>query len=86
MRAQAGISGNQMKTILADIRAKFGRKAVEAGNRKATTEHNSQYSKYFTAEITEFEDKDGKLMKKPLVYCSSLLEFLEKVEEFDATP
>lgn len=81
MRAQAGISSNQMKTILADLRAKLGRGLVEPGIREASSLHNSQYSEFFTAKMEEFKDKDGHVVQKPFIFCSKYPEFLAKVEE-----
>ena len=45
------------------------------------SEHNSQYADFFTAKFETFEDKDGMPIGMPLVYCSDLVGFLEKVEE-----
>jgi len=80
MKAKAGVSGNQMDKILADFRAKAGRKIVKPGARNASRLHNKQYSEFFTAGVMEFEDNDGKPLRKPFVYCSSYSKFIEKVE------
>ena len=81
MRTESGVSANSMDSILANLRLKYGRKCVEANMEGASVLHNNQYTEYFSASMQEFEDKDGKKITKPFVYCSSYLPFLAKVME-----
>ena len=76
LRTETGLSARQMEKILAGMRLKLGRTVVDAGFHHASTEHNNQYRDFFTAQFTEFEDKDGVMRTQPFVYCSEIGDFL----------
>ena len=76
-----GLSGRQTEKLLAGMRLKLGRGFVESHMRDKIVEHNNQYNEYFTGKFEVFQDKDGMEITQPLVYCSQVVEFLEKVEE-----
>ena len=81
LQTEAGLSRRQMQRILAGMRIKLGLKCIEKRMDQVFSEHNSQYADFFTAKFETFEDKDGMPIGMPLVYCSDLVGFLEKVEE-----
>ena len=73
------MSGNQMRTLAADLRVKLGRNVVEAGFDTAMVEHNSMYKVYFSAEKKIFWDSDGNMVEKAFFWCNNVKEFLEVV-------
>ena len=79
MTSSAHMSGNQMRTLAADLRVKLGRNVVEAGFDTAMVEHNSMYKVYFSAEKKIFWDSDGNMVEKAFFWCNNVKEFLEVV-------
>jgi hypothetical protein len=51
MASSAHLSGTQIRTVAADLRAKLGRNVVEAGFDTARVEHNSMYKEYSSATM-----------------------------------
>jgi hypothetical protein len=81
LKSEANLSGRQMDKVVAGVRLKMGRAAVDQGFHEKQIEHNNQYEEYFSAELMEFEGKEGEKVTKPLVYCNALGEFIDHVEE-----
>ena len=67
LKSNAGLSGQQMEKIMTGMRVKLGRGVVDSNFKQAEVDHNNQYIDYFTGKFEEFEDKDGNLVKQPLV-------------------
>ena len=57
MTNRAGISGAAQTSILADLRAKWGRKVVEPGLQLAMPVHNHQFASFFTVEKKKFSQQ-----------------------------
>ena len=65
---KAGLTGVQLKSVMADIRVKFGRSVVE----KDLSERLSKirrFREFFTVKKKNFVDKGGSSIEKPLWYC-----------------
>ena len=80
MSSKAHLTGEQQKSVLADLRSKFGQKVVEPGMKLALPIHNKKFAEYFTVEKRSFMDSDGHLQEKNLFYCHSPVQFLKEVD------
>lgn len=80
MSSKAHLTGEQQKSILADLRCKFGQKIVKPGLKLALPVHNKKFAGYFTVGKMPFLNSDGELEEKHLFYCHSPVEFLEEVD------
>ena len=81
MASSAHLTGGQVRSVMADLRSKFGRGVVEAGFDKEIINLNSRFKDLFTCEIKIFLDKNERVMEKPLFFCHRPLEFLKLVAE-----
>ena len=79
MAASAHLTGKQTDSVLADIRAVFGRKSIEPGLKDARVAHNGQYREFFSAARVNFSNTKGEQMLKPFFWCSKLKDFLASV-------
>ena len=79
MASSAHLTGKQINTVAADLRAKLGQKAVEAGFDTAMVEHNNQYAEYFSAENKMFWDTEGNIIEKAFFWCHRVKDFLDLV-------
>ena len=74
----AHLTGGQLRNVLANFRAKFGRSFAESGLDKQMALQNGRFLPFFTCERTRFE-KEGTLVERPLFFCNSTLSFLKEV-------
>jgi hypothetical protein len=81
MATSAHLTGGQVRSVMADLRSKFGRGVVEAGLDKEIINLNSRFKDFFTSETKIFLDKNERVMEKPLFFCHRPLEFLKLVAE-----
>ena len=82
MATNAHLTGAQLKSVAADLRAKFGKKLIEARLSEAIPKQNSRFAPFFTVERKVFYDKNMVPMDpKPLFFCHRLQEFLSLVAE-----
>ena len=68
----------QVRGVMANLRAKFGRSFVESGLDKQLAVLNGRFLPYFTCTRTHFE-KGGGMVEKPLFFCNSTVAFLMEV-------
>ena len=78
--------GNQTTSILADVRAVFGRNSVTSGFKEALVEHNNMYDEYFEADQKSFFDDKGGIVRKPFFWCNNVCGFLELVSNKRGIP
>ena len=76
---KANLTGGQLKSVMADLRVKFGRNVVEKDLRDDISDHNRRFSEYFKVETRIFDDKNNFPIEKPLSYCHRIVEFFEMV-------
>ena len=57
MKTEAGVSGRQMETVLANLRRKYGWDIVESGSADASVFKNNHYKEYFDIKQEEFDDE-----------------------------
>ena len=79
MASSAHLTGKQIDTVAADLRAKLGRNVVEAGFDDARVDHNNMYADYFCAEKKLFWDDENNIIEKATFWCHRSKEFLELV-------
>ena len=67
------LTGAQLKSVDADLRAKFGENLIEAGLSEAIPKQNSRFAPFFTMEKKVFYDKNMVPMDpKPFFFCHLL--------------
>ena len=76
---EASLSDRQVISVLKNLRRKFGWKTVEPHLRKALVTRKQIFSDFFSSEMVEFQDKDGKAFTRVLVYCNDVVGFVELV-------
>ena len=76
--SDAHLTGGQLRNVMANFRAKFGRSFAESGLDQQLVMHNGRFLPFFTCERNLFE-KGGEMIEKPLFFCHSSLEFLKEV-------
>ena len=81
MASNAHLTGGQVKSVLADMRATMGRSVVEKGLMKGIAKLNKRFEGFFTCERMLFLDKNNQPVTKPLFYSTKTLEFLKLVAE-----
>ena len=81
MASRAGISGEQQTSIMADVRGKWGRQAVEPGLQEFMPKHNSKYSPFFAVEQKQFLNSEDKSESKHLFHCKDLKGLISKVKQ-----
>ena len=74
----AHLTGGQLRNVIANFRAKFGRAFAESGLDKQMTVLNGRFVPFFTCERTVFE-KDKAMVVRPLFFCNNTLQFLKEV-------
>lgn len=67
--------------MVADLRIKFGRSAVEPGVKEARVITNTQYREYFTVQKLSFTTSKEDEVIKPLFYYHNVKGFLEAVAQ-----
>ena len=80
MAGKAHLTGEQQKSVMGDLRAKFGKNVVEPGMKVALPIHNKKFARFFTVEKRSFLTSDGVLEEKHLFFCHSPVEFLQEVD------
>ena len=63
---KAGLTRGQLKSVMADIRVKFGRSVVEKDLSEKIVKHNRRFREFFPVEKKNFVDKGGSYIEKPL--------------------
>ena len=81
IQTEAGLSDTQIGKVFKNLRLKFGRKILEPGVREALISEKSKFDQFFSADLVQFQDNDGSLMPRPVVFCSDILEFVNKLIE-----
>ena len=76
---EVGLSDTQIGKVFKNLRLKFGRKILEPGLREALITEKSKLDQFFSADLVQFRDNDGSLMPKPIVFCSDIVEFIDKL-------
>ena len=77
MRQNLGIGNKAMRDVTSFINKKFGRGTVESGHQEKLVQMTHVVDGHFALdEECEFMDSDKKLVRKPLVYCKNLSEFV----------
>ena len=51
------------------------------GVRKALITEKSKFDQFFSADLVQFQDNDGSPMPRPVVFCSDIVEFINKLVE-----
>lgn len=80
MASKAHLTGAQQQSILADIRCKWGKSAVQAGMQKLLPDHNRKFSRFFSAKKLPFLSSADEIEEKTLFFCHSPVDFLEEVD------
>ena len=75
MASSAHLTGKQIDTVAADLRAKLGRNVVEAGFDDARVDHNNMYADYFCAEKKLFWDDENNIIEKATFWCHRSKDF-----------
>ena len=83
--SDAHLSGSQLRNVMANMRAKFGRSFSESGLDKQLSELNGRFLPFFTCERTVFE-KDHDYLEKPLFFCKDTAGFLKEVAQLRGEP
>ena len=83
--SDAHLNGGQLKNVMANLRAKFGRSFAESGLDKQLSELNGRFLPFFTCERTLFE-KDDDYVRKPFFFCNRAPEFLKEVARLRGEP
>ena len=65
------------KTILKNLRLKYGQRAVKPHIREHLVERKKMFEEFYMAELVEFEDKNGEQVNEALVFCSQIEDFVE---------
>ena len=73
---KANLTGGQLKSVMADLRVKFGRNVEEKDLRDDISDHNRRFSEYFKVETRIFEDKNNFPIEKLSFYFHMIAEFL----------
>ena len=82
MAADGHLTYGQTRSIMANLRSKFGRSFAESGLDKQLALLNGCFLPFFTCTKTHFE-KGECMVEKPLFYCHRSVDFLKEVFEKD---
>ena len=81
MATNAHLTGSQTSSVMADMRAKFGRSIVESHLKPAITLHNDRLAKFFRCEVLLFSGKDDTPLRRATLYCIDTSAFLTYIAE-----
>ena len=78
--AKNHLSGAQLLSQAADMRAKWGRSAVEPGLQAAIPIHNNRLNAYFDVEEWPFQNGKGEVEMKPVWFCNNTVSLIQEVK------
>ena len=76
IQVEANLSDAQMGKVVKNLRLQLGRKIVEPGLRESLVMEKSKFDSFFSADVVQFSDSEGKPINRPFVYCSDILGFV----------
>ena len=81
IQGEGRLSDRQMLIVLKNLRLKWGWKSIVPHIRLSMINCKGIFGEYFAAEEVEFQDSNGEIITRPMIYCSRIEEFVETLAD-----